>query len=81
MVRTTKQRAAIAEALRRAARPLLPSEILSEAQQSVPNLNLATIYRNLNLLIEERLVASVHLPGQPARFEIAGHHHHHFHCR
>ncbi|MFN4901404.1 MAG: transcriptional repressor, partial [Betaproteobacteria bacterium] len=51
MPRSTKQRAAIAEALRRAARPLLPPEILSDAQQSVPNLNLATIYRNLNLLI------------------------------
>jgi Fur family ferric uptake transcriptional regulator len=81
MPRSTKQRAAIAEALRRAARPLLPPEILSDAQQSVPNLNLATIYRNLNLLIQEQLVAAVHLPGQPTRFEIAGHHHHHFHCR
>lgn len=81
MGRSTKQRTAIAEALRRAARPLLPLEILSDAQQSVPNLNLATIYRNLNLLIQEQLVAAVQLPGQPTRFEIAGHHHHHFHCR
>ncbi|MBU3724224.1 MAG: transcriptional repressor [Burkholderiaceae bacterium] len=81
MTRATKQRNAIAQAITAAARPLLPQEILANAQQSVPNLNLATVYRNLNLLVDEKLVTQVHLPGQPTRFEVAGHHHHHFHCR
>ncbi len=81
MTRTTKQRNAIAQAISAAARPLLPQEILAAAQHAVPNLNLATVYRNLNLLLEEKRVAQVQLPGQPTRFEVVGHHHHHFHCR
>jgi Fur family ferric uptake transcriptional regulator len=81
MTRMTKQRNAIQSALLDAARPLLPQEILVSAQQQVPNLNLATVYRNLNLLSEEKAIAPVHLPGQPTRFELAGHHHHHFQCK
>lgn len=80
MTRVTKQRNAIQSALLEAARPLLPHEILLSAQQQVPNLNLATVYRNLNLLADEKAITLVHLPGQPTRFELTGHHHHHFHC-
>lgn len=81
MARTTRQRSAIRQAIEQAGRPLLPHELLSLAQHEIPNLNLATVYRNLNLLIEEGVVAPVHLPGQPPRFEAAGHHHHHFLCK
>ena len=81
MSRQTKQRSAIHAALLDAGRPLLPQEILVDAQQQVPNLNLATVYRNLNLLVEVEVLAPVHLPGQPTRFELASHHHHHFQCK
>jgi len=81
MVRRTKQRSAITQAIELAGRPLLPQEILKLAQKTVPNLNLATVYRSLNLMIQEGLVAAVHLPEQPTRFEIFGHHHHHFLCK
>ncbi|MFN5777263.1 MAG: transcriptional repressor, partial [Burkholderiaceae bacterium] len=47
MERSTRQRAAIQEALTRLGRPLLPQELLAEAQKAVPNLSLATIYRNI----------------------------------
>ena len=81
MVRITKQRNAIQSALQQAQRPLLPQEILERAQQQVPRLNLATVYRNLNLMVKEAAIAAVQLPGQPNRFEPTGHHHHHFHCQ
>lgn len=43
---------------------------------------MATVYRTLNSLLEEGFVAAVELPGEPARYEVAGKpHHHHFHCR
>lgn len=80
MVRTTKQRAAIQDALARLGRPLLPQELLAEAQKSVPNLSLATIYRNIKGLISDGLVDVVSLPGETDRYEIRKHHHHHFHC-
>jgi len=82
MTRMTKQRNAIQSALLDAGRPLLPQEILVSAQQQVPNLNLATVYRNLNLLSEEKAIAPVHLPGQNPRYELASRsHHHHFQCK
>ncbi len=81
MERSTRQRAAIQEALTRLGRPLLPQELLVEAQKSVPNLSLTTIYRNLKGLIAEGLVDAVSLPGETDRYEIHKHHHHHFHCK
>jgi Fur family ferric uptake transcriptional regulator len=80
MERSTKQRAAIQEALRKLGRPLLPQELLSEAQKTVPNLSLATIYRNIKGLVSDGLVEVVSLPGETDRYEVHKHHHHHFHC-
>jgi len=80
MERSTKQRAAIQEALGRLGRPLLPQELLAEAQKSVPNLSLATIYRNIKALVADGLVEVVSLPGEVDRYEVHKHHHHHFYC-
>lgn len=80
MERSTRQRAAIQEALTRLGRPLLPQELLAEAQKAVPNLSLATIYRNVKGLIADGVVDVVSLPGETDRYEIHKHHHHHFHC-
>lgn len=80
MERSTKQRAAIQQALNRLGRPVLPQELLAEAQQSVPSLSLATIYRNLKGLVADGLVDVVALPGETDRYEVHKHHHHHFHC-
>jgi Fur family transcriptional regulator, ferric uptake regulator len=81
MHRHTKQRAAIQAVMEQAHHPLLPQEILQASQASVPNLNLATVYRNLNALVDEGLITTVHLPNQATRFERCGHHHHHFVCQ
>ena len=82
MERNTRQRSAIREAIAQADRPLLPQEVLDAAQQAVPGLGLATVYRNLKGLVEEGELQAVNLPGENARFELAGHqHHHHFQCR
>ncbi|MCE2774920.1 MAG: transcriptional repressor [Betaproteobacteria bacterium] len=80
MERSTKQRAAIEDTLKKMGRPLLPQELLTEAQKTIPNLSLATIYRNVKGLISDGLVDVVSLPGETDRYEIHKHHHHHFHC-
>jgi Fur family ferric uptake transcriptional regulator len=81
MERSTRQRAAIRDAIEAAGRPLSPHEVLAAAQQTVPELGLATVYRNLKLLLDEGRVQAVTLPGEAARYETAGHgHHHHFQC-
>ena len=80
--RKTAQRRAIQEAIHTAGRPLTASEILAEARNSHPALGIATVYRAVNLLVEEGWLKSVRLPGEPARFERAdGGHHHFFQCR
>ncbi len=81
MQRDTRQRRAIREVIMTQARPLTPLEILSETQKLVPRLGLATIYRNLRLLLDEGFLREVLIPGDSPRYEQAGlGHHHHFYC-
>ena len=82
MIRNTRQRAAIREAIESTGRPMSPEEILAAAQQRASGLGAATVYRNIKSLLEEGWLVSVELPGQPQRYELAGKdHHHHFHCQ
>ena len=82
MERNTRQRNAIRDAIEQAERPLLPQEVLDAAQQQVPGLGIATVYRNLKSLVDDGQLLAVNLPGENPRFELVGHrHHHHFQCR
>ena len=82
MERNTRQRSAIRDAIALADRPLLPQEVLEAAQHEVPGLGIATVYRNLKVLVEEGELQVVNLPGENPHFELVGHqHHHHFQCR
>ena len=82
MERNTRQRSAIRDVIAQADRPLLPQEVLDEAQRHSPGLGMATVYRNLKALVEEGELQAVNLPGENPRFELTGHqHHHHFQCR
>jgi len=84
MQRQTSQRVAIENAFALAGRPLGPKEILQAARNEVPNLNLATVYRTVNRMVEEKTLYPIELPGEAARYElleVADQHHHHFRCR
>lgn len=79
--RDTKQRRAIRQVMEAAERPLSSEEVLDAAQGLIPGLGLATVYRTLNALQQERLLVPVDIPGHPSRYEKAGlKHHHHFAC-
>nr|WP_242612720.1 transcriptional repressor [Corticibacter populi] len=81
--RSTRQRAAIRAALTAEARPMSPPEILQFAQQHVPRLGIATVYRNLKAMVEAGELSPVPLPGDRLYYELADkaqHHHHHFRC-
>jgi len=66
--RETRQRKAIAEAFKEGARPLSPKEVLELASRNVPNLGIATVYRNIKNLVETGELEVVELPGQAARY-------------
>lgn len=79
--RNTKQKTAIRKAFADAGRPLAPEEVLRSAQQRHPTLGIATVYRNIQALVEEGWLQAVEVPGDSARYEVAGkRHHHHFQC-
>lgn len=79
--RNTRQKTAIREAFADADRPLAPEEVLRSARRRQPTLGIATVYRNIQALVEEGWLLAVEVPGDSARYEVAGKkHHHHFQC-
>jgi Fur family transcriptional regulator, ferric uptake regulator len=80
-IRHTRQKRAIRKAFSEADRPLSLEEALATAQQHHKGLGIATVYRNIKALIEDRWLTRVEIPGEPPRYETSGkQHHHHFHC-
>ena len=79
--RKTRQKEAIRTAFLTADRPLSPEETLAYAQQQVDGISIATVYRNIGALVEDKWLMPVEIPGESTRYEVAGkEHHHHFHC-
>ena len=79
--RNTRQKDAIRAAFVETNRPLSPDEVLSYAKRSVDDLSIATVYRNLKIMVEEGWLIAVLIPGESPRYEVAGkEHHHHFLC-
>ena len=46
----------------------------------IPNLSLGTVYRNLQVLVDQALVTPVAVSGGPARYDGNTEPHHHFVC-
>lgn len=68
-LRKTRQREAISRAFETAQRPLHAHEILHLAQQDVPELGLATVYRTLKMMVSERVLTEVNLRSGATRYE------------
>jgi len=82
MQRHTQQRTALWQVIQEAGRPLSPEEMLRWGRRKVPSLGIATVYRTIKALVQERRLKPVTIPGQPDRYEPAHlEHHHHFYCR
>ncbi|AIZ44406.1 Fur family transcriptional regulator [Deinococcus radiopugnans] len=78
--RSTRQRDVIAQVLGRAPGPLAVAEVFERAQDDLPGLGIATVYRTLKLLTEQGRIHPVTLDGETL-YEAAGKgHHHHFSC-
>jgi len=57
--RETKQRNAIKHAIDRAGRPVGPKEILEIAADEVPNLGIATVYRNIKTMLAQNEIVRI----------------------
>ena len=72
IIRDTKQRAAISDAFKNAGfRILSVAEVLEIASAKVPNLGIATVYRNIGAMIDAGTISPVVLPGQPNRYALS----------
>jgi len=80
-VRVTPQRLFVVEALERGGGHMTAEEIMQWAAQRYPAINLATVYRTLDLLADVGLVAQTDLGGGATYFELVGDSpHHHLVC-
>lgn len=68
MAYSTQQKKAIFQVLERSKVPLTPVEILEKAQESVPKIGIATIYRQLNTLQNEGQVTLLEIPQSTPRY-------------
>ena len=81
MERQTKQRQLLESLLSQADRPLLPQELLDQAQSTLPSLGIATVFRALRKMVDEGRATVINLPGDSPRYERSNlEHHHHFKC-
>ena len=63
-------------------RPLGVDEVLAYGRKLVKSLNQATVYRNLNLLVQDGWLKRLTHTSLGTLYERTGkNHHHHFHCR
>lgn len=82
MERKTRQRSSILSVFTASNGPMSPQEVLARARADLPDIGIATVYRNIKAFVESGSLRSVPVPGQPDRYELAGKkHHHHFFCR
>lgn len=80
--RMTPQRLLILSALRHTDSHLTAAQILEQVKASYPYLDISTVYRTLNVLIQMRLVSTTDLGGGEASYEWIDHiRHHHLICR
>jgi len=78
--RATVDRRAVIEVLDGNPDHLTADEVADAVRASHPDVNLATIYRTLELLERLELAFHVHLGHGPSRWHLAGEVHHHLVC-
>ena len=78
--RMTRQRRVIFDAV--ASRKNHPSadEVYTIVRREIPNISLATVYRNLEVLSSEGLIKKVEFPSSPRRYDCVLEGHYHFNC-
>lgn len=79
-MRNTKQKQLILQIINNNINHLNAFEVYEEARKSMPNISLGTVYRNLNMLIEEKNARRLKAANGIDRFDNTKTQHHHFVC-
>ena len=76
----SRQRERILELLRSTGRHPTADWIYDQLKKEFPNLSMGTVYRNLNILLEQRLVRKIDFGSTFDRFDANVMQHYHFVC-
>ena len=80
ITRETKQRNAILGFLRNTRSHPTADQIYETVRESIPNISKGTVYRNLQVLIDNGTVSVLDIRGTLSRYEIKQESHYHFRC-
>lgn len=81
-LRITPQRLMVIDVVLHHDGHLTAEEIHARIQEQYPYVDLSTVYRTLQVLIEQELVTELHVPDGSTQYEALGEHrHHHAICR
>jgi Fe2+ or Zn2+ uptake regulation protein len=76
----TRQRAAVFEYLRSVAHHPTAEEVYLAVKNQLTRVSLATVYKNLEALIESGVASKLNYGDGAARYDIRTDHHHHLRC-
>lgn len=76
----SKQRALIYEIIKKSSSHPTAEQIYLQAKLQLPNIGKATVYRNLNFLVNSKIVRKISLPGESDRYDWIVYEHDHAVC-
>ncbi len=78
----TKQKSLILDVVNKSYDHLNAYQIYDECKKIIPNISLGTVYRNLNLLVNNGNIKRIKIDGEMDKFDhfSKGTEHYHFHC-
>lgn len=80
IVRFTRQRQAVLEAVQHSTEHPDAAHIFETVRQIVPSISLGTVYRSLEALVQEGHLLQIQQPGMPTRYDARLEDHAHFVC-
>lgn len=79
-LRMTNQREIILRELRKSGRHLTADELYDLVKKVMPRISLATVYRNLEILSEAKIIGKLEISGRQKRFDHDPQEHDHIYC-
>jgi len=79
-LRSSNQRSLVQEIVETADDHPTAQEVFERARTRIPSISLGTVYRNLQLLVDEGLLSERKVGNRPARYEANRHRHYHIFC-
>ena len=78
--RNTIQKDLVRNAVYKMKRHVTANEVYEFIKEAYPTIGKGTVYRNLDILIEEGALRKIEVPDGPNRFDFALNKHHHVRC-